>query len=224
MSAVEVDDVTKCYGALRALDGVSMTVAAGEVFGLVGRNGAGKSTLLRILIGRIAPTSGSARVLGHEMPRGLASVRGRIGHVADTQNVYRRATARENLELFCSLHGLPRRRADEVLAAVRLEDVAARRVKTFSSGMRQRLVLARALLNRPHVLLLDEPSRGCDPWSAQELRELVTALAGDGTAIVLATHDLSEVDELCRRVAVLDAGRIAALGEPGSPDVALVRP
>jgi ABC-2 type transport system ATP-binding protein len=224
VSAVDVDDVTKRYGALRALDGVSLTVAAGEVLGLVGRNGAGKSTLLRILTGRAAPTSGTARVLGHEMPRDMASVRGRIGLVADTQNVYRRATARENLELFCALYGLPRRRADEVLAAVRLEDVAGRRVKTFSTGMRQRLVLARALLNRPHVLLLDEPGRGLDPWSARELRELVSALAEGGTAIVLATHDLSEVDELCRRVAVLEAGRVVALGEPGSPSVARVRP
>ena len=224
MTAIVVEDVTKRYGALRALDGVSLSVAAGEIFGLVGRNGAGKSTLLRILSGRAAPTSGSARVLGHELPREMASVRWRIGLVADTQNVYRRATARENLELFCALYGLPRRRADEVLAAVRLEDVAARRVKTFSTGMRQRLVLARALLNRPQVLLLDEPSRGLDPWSARELRELVTALAEDGTAIVLATHDLSEVDELCRRLAVLDAGRIVALGAPGSPDVVRVRP
>jgi ABC-2 type transport system ATP-binding protein len=224
VSAVEVDEVTKRYGALRALDGVSITVAAGEVLGLVGRNGAGKTTLLRILTGRVAPTSGNASVLGHEMPRGLTAVRGRIGLVPDTQNVYRRATARENLELFCALYDLPRRRADEVLATVRLEDVAGQRVKTFSTGMRQRLVLARALLNRPHVLLLDEPSRGLDPWSARELRELVTALAEDGTAIVLATHDLTEVDELCRRVAVLDAGRVVALGAPGSPDVALVRP
>ncbi len=224
MSAVEVDDVTKRYGELRALDGVSLSVAAGEVLGLVGRNGAGKSTLLRVLTGRAAPTSGSARVLGHELPREMASVRRRIGLVADTQNVYRRATARENLELFRSLYDVPRRRTDEVLAAMRLEDVAGRRVKTFSTGMCQRLVLARALLNRPQVLLLDEPSRGLDPWSARELREMVTAVAGDGTAIVLATHDLSEVDELCRRVAVLDAGRVVALGAPGSPDVARVRP
>jgi ABC-2 type transport system ATP-binding protein len=224
VSAVVVEGVTKRYGALRALDGVTLSVAAGEVVGLVGRNGAGKSTLLRILTGRARPTSGTARVLGHEMPRDIASVRGRIGLVADTQNVYRRATARENLELFRILHDLPRQRTDEVLAAVRLEDVAGRRVGTFSTGMCQRLVLARALLCRPRVLLLDEPGRGLDPWSAGELREIVTALAGDGSAILLATHDLAEVDEVCGRVAVLDAGRVAALGAPRSPAVARVRP
>ena len=129
-------------------------------------------------------------------------------------SVYRWATARENLELFCSLYGLPRERAGEVLATVRLQDVAGRRVKTFSSGMCQRLLIARALLNRPRVLFLDEPSSSLDPWSAGELRELVAALAADGVAIVLVMHDPGEAAQLCRRVAVLDAGRVTALGAP----------
>ena len=109
------DDLTKHYGWLRALDGVSLSVAPGEVLGLLGRNGAGKSTLMRILTGRARPTSGPVRVLGHELPRELAAVRERINLVAEVPNVYRRATARENLELFCSLYGLPRERAGEVL-------------------------------------------------------------------------------------------------------------
>ena len=214
MSAVEVVDVTKRYGGLRALDGVSLSVAPGEVLGLLGRNGAGKSTLLRLLTGRARPTSGAVRVLGHELPRELGAVRERINLVPEVPSVYRRATARENLELFCSLYGLPRERAAEVLAAVRLQDVAGRRVKTFSSGMRQRLLVARALLNRPRVLFLDEPSSSLDPWSAGELRELVAGLAADGVAIVLVTHDLGEAEQLCRRVAVLEAGRVTALGTP----------
>ena len=214
MSAVEVVDATKRYGGLRALDGVSLSVAPGEVLGLLGRNGAGKSTLLRLLTGRARPTSGVVRVLGHELPRELAAVRERINLVPEVPSVYRRATARENLELFCSLYGLPRERAGEVLATVRLQDVAGRRVKTFSSGMRQRLLIARALLNRPRVLFLDEPSSSLDPWSAGELRELVAALAADGVAIVLVTHDPGEAAQLCRRVAVLDAGRVTALGAP----------
>jgi ABC-2 type transport system ATP-binding protein len=214
MSAVEVVDATKRYGALRALDGVSLSVAPGEVLGLLGRNGAGKSTLLRLLTGRARPTSGIVRVLGHELPRELAAVRERINLVPEVPSVYRRPTARENLELFCSLYGLPRERAGEVLAAVRLQDVAGRRVKTFSSGMRQRLLIARALLNRPRVLFLDEPSSSLDPWSAGELRELVAALAVDDVAIVLVTHDPGEAAQLCRRVAVLDAGRVTALGAP----------
>jgi ABC-type multidrug transport system ATPase subunit len=134
VSAVEVVDATKRYGALRALDGVSLSVAPGEVLGLLGRNGAGKSTLLRLLTGRARPTSGVVRVLGHELPRELGAVRERINLVPEVPSVYRRSTARENLELFCSLYGLPRERAGEVLAAVRLQDVAGRRVKTSRAG------------------------------------------------------------------------------------------
>ena len=215
MSAVEVIDVTKRYGGLRALDGVTLSVAPGEVLGLLGRNGAGKSTLLRVLTGRARPTSGTVRVLGHELPRELASVRERINLVPETPSVYRRASARENLELFCALYGVPRSRAGEALQAVRLHDVAHRRVKTFSTGMGRRLLVARALLNRPRVLFLDEPASGLDPWSAGELREMVAALAADGVAIVLVTHDRGEAKELCRRVAILDAGRVTALGAPG---------
>jgi ABC-2 type transport system ATP-binding protein len=213
-SAVAVDDLTKHYGSVRALDSVSLEVAPGEIFGLLGPNGAGKSTMIRILTGRARPTSGHARVLGHEVPRELEAVRGQINLVAETPNVYQRATARENLELFCTLYGLPKRRADEVLGQVRLSDVAGRKVKTFSTGMRQRLLLARALLNQPRVLFLDEPTRGLDPRSARELRDTVTGLARDGATIFLTTHDMSEADELCRRIAFLAGGRIVALDTP----------
>jgi ABC-2 type transport system ATP-binding protein len=213
-AAVAVEDLTKHYGSVRALDGVSLSVAPGEIFGLLGPNGAGKSTMIRILTGRAKPTGGRARVLGHEVPGELEAVRGQINLVAETPNVYQRASARENLELFCKLYGLPKRRAGEVLEQVRLSDVAGRRVKTFSTGMRQRLLLARALLNRPRVLFLDEPTRGLDPRSARELRDAVTALAHDGATIFLTTHDMSEADELCRRVAFLAGGRIVALDTP----------
>ena len=213
-AAVAVDDLTKHYGSVRALDGVSLSVAPGEIFGLLGPNGAGKSTMIRILTGRARPTSGRARVLGHEVPRDLEAVRGQINLVAETPNVYQRATARENLELFCTLYGLPKRRAGEVLEQVRLSSVAGRRVKTFSTGMRQRLLLARALLNQPRVLFLDEPTRGLDPRSARELHDTVTGLARDGATIFLTTHDMSEADELCRRIAFLASGRIVALDTP----------
>jgi ABC-2 type transport system ATP-binding protein len=213
-AAVAVDDLAKHYGAVRALDGVSLSVAPGEIFGLLGPNGAGKSTMIRILTGRAKPTSGHARVLGHEVPRELEAIRGQINLVAETPNVYQRATAMENLELFCRLYGLPRRRAGEVLEQVRLSDVAGRKVKTFSTGMRQRLLLARALLNRPRVLFLDEPTRGLDPRSARELHDTVTGLAGEGATIFLTTHDMHEADALCRRVAFLADGRVVALDTP----------
>src|SRR4051794_10194221 len=207
---VAVEDLAKHYGSVRALDGVSLTVAPGEIFGLLGPNGAGKSTMIRILTGRAKPTSGHARVLGHEVPRELEAVRGKINLVAETPNVYQRASARENLELFCKLYGLPRRRAGEVLEQVRLSSVAERRVKTFSTGMRQRLLLARALLNQPRVLFLDERTRGLDPQSARELHATVTALAADGATIFLTTHDMSEADALCRRIAFLAGGKVVA--------------
>ena len=209
--AVAVDDLTKRYGDVRALDAVSLAVEPGEIFGLLGPNGAGKSTMIRILTGRAKPTSGHARVLGHEVPRELEAVRAQINLVAETPNLYMRSSARENLELFCKLYGLPGRRAGEVLEQVRLADAAGRKVKTFSTGMRQRLLLARALLNQPRVLFLDEPTRGLDPRSARELRDAVTSLAADGATIFLTTHDMAEADELCRRVAFLADGRIVAL-------------
>jgi ABC-2 type transport system ATP-binding protein len=230
-AAVAVEDLTKRFGDVRALDGVTLEVAAGEIFGLLGPNGAGKSTMIRILTGRARPTSGRARVLGRDIPRELKAVRGRINLVAETPNVYERATARENVELFCTLYGEPKARCAEVLAQVRLDDVAERKVKTFSTGMRQRLLLARSLVNRPTVLFLDEPTRGLDPRSAQELRAIVTGLAADGATVFLTTHDMHEADELCRRVAFLAAGKIVALDTPralrlsldaGAPQVEVV--
>jgi ABC-2 type transport system ATP-binding protein len=212
--AVELTNLTKHYGAVRALDGVSLRVAPGEVFGLLGPNGAGKSTMIRILTGRAKPTSGRACVLGHEVPRELEAVRGEMNLVAEVPNVYNRATARENLELFCTLYGVPKSRGAEVLELVRLSGVADAKVKTFSTGMRQRLLLARALLNKPRVLFLDEPTRGLDPQSARELHEIVTGLADAGSTIFLTTHDMNEADRLCRRVAFLAEGRIVALDTP----------
>jgi ABC-2 type transport system ATP-binding protein len=215
-AAVEVEHLAKHYGAVRALDGVSLTVAPGEVFGLLGPNGAGKTTMLRILTGRAKPTAGRARVLGHHLPSELEAVRGAINLVAERPTLYLRATARENLELFCALYGLPRRRADEVLEQVRLSKVAGRKVKTFSTGMLQRLLLARALLNHPRVLFLDEPTRGLDPRSARDLRGIVTGLAAEGATVFLTTHDMHEADELCGRIAFLSDGRLVALDTPGA--------
>lgn len=213
-AAVEVEDVAKHYGDVRALDGVSLHARPAEIFGLLGHNGAGKSTLIRILTGRAKPTRGRARVLGHAVPAELAAVRHAINLVAETPNVYARATAKENLELFCALYGLPRSRAADVLEEVRLTKVAKRKVKTFSTGMRQRLLLARALLNSPRVLFLDEPTRGLDPQSARDLRRTITRLADGGSTVFLTTHDMHEADELCARVAFLAEGKVVALDTP----------
>jgi len=220
---VEVEDLTKNYGDVHALGGVSLQAAAGEVFGLLGHNGAGKSTMIRILTGRAKPTSGRAVVLGHEVPRDLEAVRGEINLVAEVPNVYGRASAKENLELFCTLYGLPKARVGEALEQVRLSGVAKRKVKTFSTGMRQRLLLARALLNSPRVLFLDEPTRGLDPQSARDLRVIVTELAQGGSTIFLTTHDMNEADELCQRVAFLADGKVVALDTPRALKLSLDR-
>ncbi len=211
---VEVRELCKHYGDTRALDGVSFGATAGEVFGLLGHNGAGKSTTIRILTGRTRPTGGEARVLGHRVPDAIERVRGQINLVPESPTLYERATGKENLDLFCTLYGVPRSRGDEALRRVRLEHAAKRKVKTFSTGMKQRLLLARALLNTPRVLFMDEPTRGLDPQSARELHALIEELAGGGTTIFLTTHDMQEADALCDRVAFLAEGRIVALDTP----------
>lgn len=211
---VRVEDLTKVYGDVRALDGVSFETRPGEVFGLLGHNGAGKSTTIRILTGRARPSSGHVEVLGHELPRDFARVRSQINLVAENPTVYGRASARENLELFCKLYGLPKHRAGVALERVRLSGAAKRKVKDFSTGMKQRLLLARALLNAPRTLFLDEPTRGLDPQSTRELHDLVGELSREGTTVFLTTHDMLEADQLCHRVAFLSEGRISALDTP----------
>ena len=213
-ATVRVHELEKHYGDLRALDGVSFEAHEGEIFGLLGHNGAGKSTAIRILTGRARPTAGRAEVLGHDVVRDFAPVRRLINLVPETPTVYERASARENLELFCKLYGLPKERAGEALERVRLSFAADRRTKTFSTGMKQRLLLARALLNSPRVLFLDEPTRGLDPRSARELHEIIETLAAQGSTVLLTTHDMAEADELCHRLAFLAEGRIVALDTP----------
>jgi ABC-2 type transport system ATP-binding protein len=213
-AAVAVEELEKRYGDVRALDGISFSTARGEVFGLLGHNGAGKSTTIRILTGRARPSAGHAEVLGHPVPDELEEIRADINLVAETPTVYERATAKENLDLFCKLYSLPTARGDEALERVDLAFAAKRKVKTFSTGMRQRLLLARAVLNEPRVLFLDEPTRGLDPQSAREVHALVRELADGGATIFLTTHDMTEADGLCDRVAFLADGRIAALDTP----------
>jgi ABC-2 type transport system ATP-binding protein len=219
--AVAVEGLAKSYGEVVALAGVSFETAPGEVFGLLGHNGAGKSTTIRLLTGRARPTAGTAHVLGHAVPDDFEAVRHQINLVPESPTVYARATARENLQLFCKLYDVPLKRGDEALERVRLDHAADRKAKTFSTGMLQRLLLARALLNEPRVLFLDEPTRGLDPQSARELHERIRELSDAGTAIFLTTHDMHEADLLCHRVAFLAEGRIVALDTPRALKLAI---
>ena len=213
-AAVEVKDLEKRYGDVRAVDGISFSVAEGEVFGLLGHNGAGKTTTIRMLTGRARPNSGNATILGFDVVHDRPSIKPLINAVFEDPNLYERVSGRDNLRLFAQLYEMPASRADELLEIVGLAAAAKRKVKTYSSGMKQRLLVARALVNKPRVLFMDEPTRGLDPTSARELRTLVAGLAKQGTTVFLTTHYMEEADELCHRVAFLSQGRIVALDTP----------
>ena len=202
-----------------ALGGVSMVARAGEIVGLLGPNGAGKTTLLRILSTLVLPDAGSAHIAGFDVVRDPARARRVLAPVAaDERSLEWRLSARENLRFFGALHGLTgetlRTRVSELLAGVELDDAGDKLVGAFSSGMRQRLLIARALLSRPQALLLDEPTRSLDPLAARAFRDFLRReVAGrQGCAVLLATHDPDEALGLCDRIAILDKGRVLATG------------
>jgi ABC-2 type transport system ATP-binding protein len=211
---VEIENLEKHYGVVRAVDGISFAVHPGEIFGLLGHNGAGKTTTIRVLTGRTKPTSGSAKIAGYDVVDQRDQIKPLINLVFEDQNLYERLTGRDNLEVFADLYDAPRIRVDDLLETVGLTDAAKRRVKTYSTGMKQRLLVARSLINQPAVLFLYEPTCGLDPSSARALRELMQRLSAEGTTIFLTTHYMEEADELCHRVAFLSAGKIVALDTP----------
>jgi len=212
--AIDVRNLTRDFGDVRALDHLSFQVGLGEIFGFLGPNGAGKTTTIKILTGQLRPTSGQARVMGCNVVNQRQQLKPQIGVVFETQNIYETLSARDNLVFFARLYGVNSGRVDDLLAQVGLADRARQRVKKYSNGMKQRLLVARALLHKPKVLFLDEPTRGLDPNVAREIRSFVAGLARQGVTVFLTTHYMEEADQLCSRVAILDHGRIAALDSP----------
>lgn len=205
--------------AVVALDDVDLVVDQGEVHGLLGPNGAGKTTLIKILTTVLLPTSGTARVLGHDVVEGASDVRRLIGLVfGGDRGLYTRLTARQNVDYWAALYDVPARDAPSVikrlLTLVGLEDRADDRVETFSRGMKQRLHLARGLVGDPAVLFLDEPTVGLDPVAALAFRNLVITLRDEGKTIFLATHDMVEAEAICDRVTLIDRGQILATESP----------
>ncbi len=203
----------------RAVDGIDLLVERGEIFGVLGPNGAGKTTTLKMLATLLEPTSGTARILGRDVMREAREVRRRMGAVlSDGRSLYWKLTARENLQYFAALyhvpHGVQKERVASALAAVHLEDRADDYVERYSTGMRQRLVLARALIPDPELLLLDEPTVGLDPQSARDLRDRVRDMQSQGRTVLLTTHYMEEADQLCDRIAIIDHGHIVALDSP----------
>ena len=217
-AAIRVEGLTKRFGSVMALDGIDFEVRAGTVFGLLGPNGAGKTTAVRVLTTILLPDGGRAEVLGHDVVREAEAVRYRIGLAGQFAAVDPNLTGRENLRLVGRLAQLPRRsigaRADELLGRFELSDAADRPVRTYSGGMRRRLDVAAALVGRPPVLLLDEPTTGLDLHSRNALWEMIRELVAEGTTVLLTTQYLEEADRLAHRVAVVDLGRVIAEGTP----------
>ncbi|MBF6555853.1 MAG: ATP-binding cassette domain-containing protein [Acidimicrobiales bacterium] len=219
--SIEADTLKKTFTGkheVRALDGVSFNVAEGTVFGLLGPNGSGKTTAVRILTTILQPDSGRARVLGHDVAKHASLVRSLIGLAGQYAAVDENLTGRENLQMVGRLNHLPRStvagRAKELLEQFDLADAADRILKTYSGGMRRRLDLAAALVARPSVLFLDEPTTGLDPQSRNDLWEVIESLVGGGTTVLLTTQYLEEADRLAHSLAVLDHGHVIAEGTP----------
>ena len=213
-TAIEANNLYKTYGDRIAVDDISFSVSAGEIFGFLGPNGAGKTTTIRILTGQLKPTSGSAKVAGFDVVSQRTELHRYIGVVFEVQNLYHQMSARANLELFADIYRAPRTIVSELLERMGLAERSEDPVNKYSQGMKQRLLIARALVARPKVLFLDEPTIGLDPASARELRSLIWELQTQGITIFLTTHYMEEADQLCDRVAIIDMGKLVALDSP----------
>jgi len=212
--AIEVDGIRFNYGDIKAVDGISFEVMPGEILGFLGPNGAGKSTTIKMLTGQITPKSGIARVLGRDVSRDRADMQARIGVCFEEKNLYDNMSGKENLAFFASLFGIRNYDSESALRRVGLGDRGGDRVKGYSKGMRQRLMMARAFVNTPEVLFLDEPTDGLDPVSSRAIRDIIKEEASRGAAVLLTTHDMHEADELSNRVAFINEGRIVAIDTP----------
>ncbi len=219
MPLVSVSDLVKVYaGGVRALDGVSFEVEAGETFGFLGPNGAGKTTAIRILVTLLKATSGTATIDGFDVAADPHEIRKRVGYAAQFIGLDNDLTGRENLLLQARLHGVGRReaerRADELLEVIQLTAAAGRRAGTYSGGMRRRLDLGQALMHQPRLLFLDEPTTGLDPQNRRAMWDYLAELNADGVTAFLTTQYLEEADELCDRLAIVDQGAIVVEGTP----------
>jgi ABC-2 type transport system ATP-binding protein len=211
--AIETEELTKRYGTRVAVDRLGLRVGRGEVFGLLGPNGAGKTTTIAMLLGLVGPTSGRASVLGE--PAGSPAALRRIGAMIEAPALYPYLSGYDNLRVLARAGGIPAARVGRALAVVGLAGRADDKARTYSQGMRQRLAIAGALLPEPELIVLDEPTNGLDPAGMVEIRDLIRALAADGRTILLCSHLLHEVEQLCGRVAIMKEGRLIAEGAVG---------
>ncbi len=213
---IQCEALTKRFGEFTAVDHVSFEVGNGKVFGLLGPNGAGKTTTMRLLSTLLKPTSGTATVAGHDLLREPQKVRASIGVLPEDTGLYDRLTPREHLLYYGRLHRMPedllRKRGDELLDIMELKDRANTKVGDFSKGMKQKVALLRAFIHDPPVLLLDEPTAGLDVMSARSIQGFVERFRKEGKAIMISTHNMTEAQKLCDRVAIIDHAKIVAAG------------
>jgi ABC-2 type transport system ATP-binding protein len=212
MAAIELDGLTKRYGDVLAVDGLDLEVQEGEIFGFLGPNGAGKSTTIDILLDFVRPTSGSATVMGLDAQADSLRVRERIGVLPDAFHVYDRLTGRQHLQFVVDSKNIGAESdIDDVMERVSIAEAADRKAGGYSKGMRQRLVLAMALLGDPELLILDEPSTGLDPNGARQMREIIRAENERGTTVFFSSHIMEQVEAICDRVAIINRGRLVAV-------------
>ena len=213
---LQTKNLTKKYGNFTAVDNLNLTVHAGEIFGLLGPNGAGKTTTILMLLGLTEPTAGEVRVLGLDPARNPLQVKAQVGYLPDQVGFYDKLSARENLIYTAKLNGLPRaeayRRIDDALARMGLADVADKAVRKFSRGMRQRLGVAEVLIKQPKLIIMDEPTMGLDPEGAREFLDIIRQLKGEGITILLSSHLLFQVQSVCDRVGLFNAGKMVLEG------------
>ncbi len=213
---IEVQGLRKSFGARRAVDGVSFSARDGEITGLLGPNGAGKTTTLRMLYTLMQPDAGSVLVDGRNAQLEPLAVRRTLGVLPDSRGLYKRLTARENIEYFAALHGLDadttRAQCDALIATLGMQDIAARRTEGFSQGERVKTAIARALVHGPKNVLLDEPTNGLDVMATRSLREFLRGLKTTGRCVLLSTHLMQEVAALCDRIVIIAHGRVVADG------------
>lgn len=209
-----VNNLSKVYGNYKAVKNISFEINKGTIFGFLGPNGAGKSTTIKMLTCQLKPTSGEAHINGYDVTKNEVSIKKKIGVVFESQNLYEDLTVVENLDFFRRLHGLPKEKIDEVLRMVGMEKYQSSKIKTFSKGMKQKILISRALLSDPEIIFLDEPSSGLDPHSAREIRQQILNLKEKGKTIFLTTHNMEEADLLCDHLAIIHKGEIIAQDTP----------
>lgn len=214
--ALKISGLTRSFGRKRAVDGVDLSVARGEILGFLGPNGAGKTTLMNLVMGLLAPDGGEIELLGVKGGARTREVRLQVGYLQEKPRIYPEMSAKAYLDLFARLYGVPGRdaRVAEVLARVGLSQAAGKPLATFSRGMQQRACLARVMLHRPEFLLLDEPTLGLDPRGVAEMREILLEMRAQGTTLFFSSHQLAEMERICDRVAFMKDGRLVAVGTP----------